>query len=346
MTSSAHYSALSSWVLLIARAIDSYGLKSRQLFAEAGLDHYRLRDPLARFPYPAVVRLWQLAVDACGDPAFGLKVASFWHPTTLYALGYAWLASRNLDEAFNCAARYTRLVNTAASGIIQIESSPASYRVVLDGSHLKLNERPIEAATDAATGMLVRMCREAYGEHFDPLRVTLQHADPGGAERFVEFFRCPVAFSQTENAIWVDPDTAAESLATANPELVRVNDQIVTDYLARLDRDDIVMRVRSKLIEHLPSGGGDESMIASELNLSLRSLQRKLKERGVTFSGLLEATRRELGRDYVRDSQYSFNEISYLLGFTEPANFSRAFRRWYDKTPSEYRQQSPGRQAG
>ncbi len=87
MPTSAHYSALSSWVLLIAKAIDSYGQNSRQLFAEADLDHHRLRDPLARFPYASVARLWHLATDACGDPAFGLRVASFWHPTTLYAEG-------------------------------------------------------------------------------------------------------------------------------------------------------------------------------------------------------------------------------------------------------------------
>ena len=339
MPTSAHYSALSSWVLLIAKAIDSCGQNSRRLFAEAGLDHYKLRDPLARFPYPAVVRLWHLAADACRDPGFGLTVAGYWHPTTFYALGYAWLASSNLNEAFECAARYTRIVNTAASGVILIEKSPASFRVVFDASHVRLGEQPTDAAADATLAVFVRMCRAAYGEHFNPLRVTFQHADPGCAERFQEMFRCPVAFAEDENAIWLEPDIIAEPLATANPELVRINDQIVTDYLARLDRDDIVMRVRSKLIEHLPSGGGDEAVIAAELNLSLRSLQRKLKEKGVTFSALLEATRRDLGRDYVRDSQHSFNEIAYLLGFTEPANFSRAFRRWYGKSPSEYRSQ-------
>ena len=213
--------------------------------------------------------------------------------------------------------------------------------MLFDASHVKLGEPPTDAAADATVAVFVRMCRAAYGEHFEPMRITLQHPDPGCAHRYREEFRCPVGFSQQEYAIWVDPDSAVEPLATANPELVRVNDQIVTDYLARLDRGDIVMQVRSKLIEHLPSGGGDESEIAAQLALSLRSLQRKLKQHGETFSGLLEATRRELGRDYVRDSQHSFNEIAYLLGFTEPANFSRAFRRWYGKSPSEYRQQGP-----
>jgi AraC-like DNA-binding protein len=135
----------------------------------------------------------------------------------------------------------------------------------------------------------------------------------------------------------IDPAVVSESLATANPELVRVNDQVVTDYLARLDREDVIMRVRSELIERLPSGQVDEADIASSVNLSRRSLQRKLRERGVSFSELLDSSRRELGLQYVRDPQYSLNEVAYLLGFAEPGNFSRAFKRWYGKSPSQYR---------
>jgi AraC-like DNA-binding protein len=55
---------------------------------------------------------------------------------------------------------------------------------------------------------------------------------------------------------------------------------------------------------------------------------------------LVDTARRDLGLQYVRDPQYSFNEVAFLLGFTEPANFSRAFKRWYGKTPSQYRQDS------
>jgi AraC-like DNA-binding protein len=98
------------------------------------------------------------------------------------------------------------------------------------------------------------------------------------------------------------------------------------------------MRVRSKLIERLPSGRVDEGDIAASINLSQRSLQRKLQQQGVSFTGLLDSSRRELGLQYVRDSQYSLNEVAYLLGFSEPGNFSRAFKRWYGKPPSQYRE--------
>ena len=338
MPRSSHYSALSSWVLLLAKAIDSYGCDSEELFARAGLDHSRLRDPLARFPAAAVLKLWPIAVEATKDPGFGLTVASFWHPTTLHALGYSWLASNNLEEAFDCTVRYTRLVNTAAQGAISIEVSADSYRLTI--GMVKFNPDPTDASVDAVLAMLLIMCRAAYGSKFKLQRATFQHGAPSSLERFDDLFQAPVLFSQAENALWIDPEIVREPLATANPELVRINDRIATDYLAHLDHDDLGMRVRSKLIEHLPGGHISEADIASSIHVSQRSLQRKLKEQGMSFSQLVESTRRELGLQYVRDPQYSFNEVAFLLGFTEPANFSRAFKRWYDKSPSQFRQDS------
>ena len=84
----------------------------------------------------------------------------------------------------------------------------------------------------------------------------------------------------------------------------------------------------------------DEGDIAASINLSRRSLQRKLREQGVSFSGVLDSSRRELGLQYVRDSRHSLNEIADLLGFSEPGNFTRAFKRWYGKAPSQYRDQA------
>ncbi len=137
--------------------------------------------------------------------------------------------------------------------------------------------------------------------------------------------------------MWLEDDVVTAPMATANPELVRINDQNVTDYLAHLDRHDVTMQVRAKLIERLPSGQVTEEEIANSIHISQRSLQRRLKEQGLSFTQLLANTRSELGLQYVRDPQRSFNEIAFLLGFSEPGNFIRAFKRWHGKSPSEYR---------
>ena len=333
-----HFSALSSWVLLIARAIDSYGCDSAELFAKVGLDHSRLRNPGARFSYPAVTRLWTLAADETRDPCFGLTVASLWHPTTLHALGYSWFASTTLEEAYERVRRYSRFINTAANGVLQMEKSENLYCLILDPS--QINPAPAAVAIDAGLAMLLNMSRASYGPHFRPLRVSVQRSEPDQSGRFTDLFEAPVAFSQAENALWLDPKMVSEPLASANPELARVNDLVVTDYLAKLDRKDVTMQVKSKLIERLPTGQVSEEGIASSINVSQRSLQRKLREQGVSFTQLLQSTRRELSLLYVRDPQHSFNEVAFLLGFAEPSNFSRAFKRWHGKSPSQYRQDS------
>jgi AraC-like DNA-binding protein len=338
MPSNTHITTLSSWVLLIAKAIDSYGHDSRELFKQAGMDHARLRDPLARFRAYAVDRLWMLAEDAVADPGFGLTVASFWHPTTLHALGYSWLASDNLMEAFDCAVRYTRIIDTESAGVVRFESTEDHYKAIVDVDWI--DPPPSASAVDAILAMLLIMCQAAYGSNFRLQRVTIQHEAPAFRKRFEDLFQAPVDFSKAENALWIDPELMKEPLATANPELVRINNQIVTDYLAQLDRSDLGMGVRSKLIEHLPGGHFSEAEIASSLNVSQRSLQRKLRAQGQSFTQLVETTRRELAMQYARDPQHSFNEVAFLLGFTEPANFSRAFKRWHGKSPSQFRQDS------
>ena len=337
MPSSAHFTIISSWVLLIARALDARGYDSKILFRQAGLDHARLSVAGARFAYAGVRRLWELAAETTGDPAFGLEVANFWHPTTLHSLGCAWMASESLEEAYQRTLRYARFINTGAHDIFKTSQTAEGYGFLFDTSGLDFD--PPQVAAEAGLAMIYNMSRAAYGSNFRALGVSLRRDRPDCADRFREYFDAPVTFSAPRNELWMDPEQVTERLITANPEMVRVNDQVLIDYLARLDRQDVIMQVRSCLAERLPGGGIHEADIASSINLSQRSLQRRLKEKKVSFSSLLADTRRELSRDYLSDPQHSVNEVAYLLGFSEPGNFSRAFKRWYGQTPSEYRDQ-------
>jgi AraC-like DNA-binding protein len=97
------------------------------------------------------------------------------------------------------------------------------------------------------------------------------------------------------------------------------------------------MRVKVALLEHLPSGHVSEEEIAQGLHLSLRTLQRKLRDEGTSYKELLDETRRELATEYIKNPHVSISEITYLLGFSEPSNFSRAFKRWTGSSPSAFR---------
>ena len=98
---------------------------------------------------------------------------------------------------------------------------------------------------------------------------------------------------------------------------------------------------RIRLMELLPSGQTSTQRVAEALHLSVRNLQRKLAAHGTSLARLREEARRELANQYVRNSRLSVGEITYLLGFAEPASFTRAFHRWYGMSPSACRR-APG----
>lgn len=326
-------STISSWALLVAKALEADGHDSKALFHSAGLDPAKLKDPDARFPLEGMGRLWRLATQVTGDPYFGLKSADFWHPTTLNALGYSWMASDSLRDALARMARYSRIVSTVAE--MSLEEFDDHFAFILR-SRLPRWEVPVEAV-DAALATPVKMCRVSYGDDFHPLRVITHRPKFDDPTRYEEYFRAPVEFSADDNMLYFSKESLEEHLPTANPRLARINDQVITEYLAQFDKSSTATRVRAKLIDLMSAGNVTQQDVADSLHMSLRTLQRKLREEKTSYKDLLDETRRELANQYLRDSYLSVSEVTYLLGFSEPSNFARAFKRWTGHTPSEFR---------
>lgn len=156
-------------------------------------------------------------------------------------------------------------------------------------------------------------------------------------DRFYALFRCSIDFSSDSYEIWFNKPDIVKQLPAANERLALMNDKVVMDYLVELDKDDVVMQVKQKLIDQLPTGKVTQKDIATALHISERNLQRKLAERKTSYKKILDDVRRELAKGYINDARLSINEITYLIGFSEPANFTRAFKRWHGTSPSAYR---------
>jgi AraC-like DNA-binding protein len=181
------------------------------------------------------------------------------------------------------------------------------------------------------------------GDSFDPRRVTMSRPDLPDPAPFTHYFRAPIKYSGNEDSICFDKADALTALPTADAEVACDNEKIVQEYLARFDRSSVAMQVRARLTEQLSSGHATQDSVADALHMSLRRLQRRLHNEGTSYKRLLDETRRELAVHYMAESHRSINEITYVLGFSEPSNFSRAFRRWTGKSPSAYREQAPAK---
>jgi AraC-like DNA-binding protein len=146
-----------------------------------------------------------------------------------------------------------------------------------------------------------------------------------------------VRFGAERNTLLLSAETVDRPLVGGNPQLAQLHDQVIVQYLARLDRNDIVQRTRAAILDGLQSGRLSDEQVAGALHLSVRSLQRRLEEGGTNFRRLVDDTRRDVAQAYIRDRNVSLGEIAFLLGFSDASAFSRAYRRWTGKSPTDAR---------
>ena len=324
---------LGSVAALLAQTLRSCDVDPAPLFSQAGIDLSAVSSPDARFPTMRMQKLWGLALKATGKPDLGLLAARQFQPAMLHGLGFAWLASDTLLDALNRLMRYSRLIITAMD--YHVEVTPDTTDLVTSAPEIFPDF--VYAAADLGVAASLRMCQITMGRQIIPAHVALQRPAPACPDVFSELFGPSIEYGAKLNRLCFDNELVNQPLTTANPKLARINDQTVVDYLARFDRANIAMQVRAKIIEQLPDGMPNQGDIAETLNVSLRSLQRRLKEEETSFKNLMEDTRKALAMQYLRESHRSIGEVTYLLGFSEPSNFTRAFRRWTGKSPAAFR---------
>lgn len=324
---------LASWSATIVRALDARGLDGAAIAARAGIDAATLADADGRVPRAALTRLWQLAVEETGDPAFALEAARHTLQTTFHALGYAVLASATLREAMERIIRHRRVIGEIFR--LSIEDRADCSRVLLDVS--AGGGAVPDEAVDASFAVMVRQARLLHGgRDLRPRRVGLRRALPANPAPYERTFRCPVEFGQDTNYLEFSREDLDRRVPAANAELARQNDEVVVRYLARLDRGGVLGRTREALLESLPSGAPTKAAIARRLAMSPRSLQRLLADEGTSFKDLLAEARLALAKSYLEEGRLPVTEIAFVLGFADTSAFSRAFRRWTGVAPSDW----------
>ncbi|HYY42110.1 MAG TPA: helix-turn-helix domain-containing protein, partial [Pyrinomonadaceae bacterium] len=169
--------------------------------------------------------------------------------------------------------------------------------------------------------------------------VSFQHPQPADTTEHRRIFRAPVHFDQPRNELVLDRALLALPLARADAGLCALLDRHAQELLARLpQRDDTTAQVRRLLSDALSGGDPNIAAVARQLGLSARTLQRKLRAEGTSYQDLLDLMRRDLARRYLQERDMAVCEVAYLLGFSGPSAFHRAFRRWTGVTPKEFRQ--------
>jgi AraC-like DNA-binding protein len=334
------HSMLGSFIVPVALALRQCGVDPLTVVAEAGIDLAKAANPDWRVRQVDFDRLLSHCMETTGDEAFGLVAAEQLQPQVLHSLGLAWLASDTVYDGLLRLQRFGRLVSTGID--LQLEEEGESVHLYLGTDPRLADIGP--ASRDYAVGIVTRMCRMTLGEFLAPVMILMDRPAPNDPERWEYLLASRVVFdSDTTRITWSRADIM-EPLVTGDPRLARINDEhtlaYLDSFLARSTARDVV----DKIVEKLPDGPPAQQQIAAALHVSNRTLQRKLREEDTSFKELLKDTRMQLARKYLRSPGRSVVETAYLLGFSEPSTFSRAFKRWTGVAPAQYRESALSQQ--
>ncbi len=312
--------------------LEDSGIDFVALAREAGVDPALMLLPNARYPVARLKKLWQLAAEASGDPILGLHVGNRSRPGVLHALGLGLVSSTSVLKALQRIERYSSLISTNGrlvlardDGVLRLETRTNESTIM-----------PTSHALDAWVATICRTLAQCAGPTATPLKVLLPHHPEAAADRYHEILGCPVEFGAPHLVLAFDAERAAQPIFSGNPALAGEADKLSARYIDGLVPDSASARVRALLLKAMPSGELDQDGIARALNQSASTLQRRLRDEGTSYQRLMDSTRRELALEYLREGRHSLADITFLLGFADQSNFTRAFRRWTGKTPREY----------
>jgi AraC-like DNA-binding protein len=327
-----------TWVSLMVYAFEAANLNVPELFESVGLDINALNDSRNGFKQDDLTRLWHEASRVSGNPAIGLLMANSPVVSVFNTFSYGILASENIESALARLIRYQRIIGEAMNSSLSEE--PQGYRLNI---HVEGHQEPLAyQGFDGALAIMLTTIRWAAQMEVTPLEICLLQPEPADRSPYDEQFRCPLKFNQPHTSVLFSRDDYIRPSPIGNKTISRMHDGELDQSIKDLDESSLTDKVIKLFTSSLVNQEPHIEDLASQLNMSKRTFQRRLKEEGWTFVALVDHTRKNMAMDYVLQPQYSLQQISHLLGFTEHSNFYRAFKRWYGVTPRQYRDQQQG----
>jgi AraC-like DNA-binding protein len=300
------------------------------------VDPASVKSPDMRIPIETYLRIQDEAAVFLNDPCFGLHVGEFAEAGSWSILGYIMMNCRNVGEAFEKSARYSRIIGNLIE--VRIERKLNKGKLIFFTSpHAPEMSRH---CFDTSFSTTICMMRNFTGVNLHPLEVTSNYIEPKSRSEYERIFQCPIVFGHKENSFTIDTSVFNTPILMANPSLLEQFEKYAQEFLAELDqRNEHTHIVTKIIIARLDDEALSIEKVAKEMSISVRTLQKRLEEEGVIFSDLLRDIRHRLARKYLREN-YSVEQITYLLGFSEPSAFRKVFKKWSGVTPREYRERS------
>ena len=326
-------SSSTTWVKGVLDMFASQGLDVQRLMRGAGIDSSAIDQTGTRIEADAVIRLWDLAIQASGNPALGIDrelVARF---VNFDVVGHAMMSSHDLRSGLESLSRYLALISDATT-IELVYERPHSWLVI---GHIGNTLRLPRQRQEHAILTLQILCSWLTRREVRPLAAEFIFPQPVCELPYRKAFDCPLRFGQPVTRLLLADTDLATPLPSRSPAMLALHERIMDEQLSHLGSTTVSNKVREQVMQRLGQGEPRREDIAAYLALTDRTLQRRLRAEGTSYQQLLDEARCELARKYLAQDKLPLSAMADLLGFGDQSNFFRACKRWFGVPPGEYR---------
>jgi AraC-like DNA-binding protein len=313
----------------------SKGANQAELSARSGIGVEELQDVDRRIPFGKYVALMRAGKQLSNNPALALHYGETNDMSQISVVGLIAYACETMLEAIAQINRYGRLV-------IEVDGSEDRFSVThKDGGVWAVDNRdnPNEFPELTESTFARMICGpRRFGVTQLAKAVHVSHPAPAHRAEYERVYGAPVTFGADWNAVLLDEKWLSHKISVQPRYVFGILSDHADALLRSLENSKSTRgRVESLLMPILHKGEANVDAIAAKMGLSRQTLFRQLKNEGVTFEKALDDLRRQMALHYLGGKKASVNETAYLVGFSKPAAFSRAFKRWTGRSPRDVR---------
>jgi AraC-like DNA-binding protein len=319
------------------RYAENQNIDTSSAIRKAGIAPNVLNTENGRIKGEQFQALIKALIHQSNDPLMGLNSSQHVHPGSYSVLGYILMSCATIGEALLRISRFERLV-----GDMGITTTNTHGNFIHIQWHCAYPDTEVrQQMIDNVLASWTSYARWLANQKTSPHKVLLEHPAPKQeeVEKYEAFFNCPIEFDAKQNVIILHQNLLKEPLRQPDKLLLKTLESHAENQISALNEKDVSfsIRVSNTIRTQLNLGVARKEFVAGELNMTARTLQRKLVTEGSSYQTLLDQVRLERASDMLNNSPLTIQDIAFNLGFSDGRSFHRSFKNWTGKTPGDYR---------
>ncbi len=273
-------------------------------------------------------------LDQTLGPGFSVRVGQQMKIEDYGVLGLSWRTCSKAGEIFERCERYFHLLSNTYVFKVEKEGERSKIYLFRDA-----HRRGLELSNEATFSATVVVLQAMTETDMVPLSVSFKHGPPKDLKDYEKAFNCPILFNQSRNFMAYSTTDLEMRTAKADISINKFLVERVEEETRGIEVSafKIVTDVQNLIKDALPSGIPSIIQIGEHMGMSSRTLTRRLSESSMTFRDLVRQTQEKIAIDLLKNTSNTVSEIAFQTGFSEQSAFSRAFKRWTEQSPLEYR---------